>query len=147
MAEHEREYHPQEVQFDDPAHDCNLGTSHSINKLVDVNSGSDRKLGISHWQAPLQMRTAAWLSRQACVSHQPPCHPIKEGRYQNNHHLFHTLGLKLRSTTPNKAMVKTVFLISEHSAWGYTPTCSRFSRCCSRVSLCSIGVSPNYGNC
>jgi uncharacterized protein YwbE len=38
----DREYHPQEVQFDDPAHDCNLGTSHSINKLVDVKRSDSR---------------------------------------------------------------------------------------------------------
>ncbi|KZN87263.1 hypothetical protein EN45_058210 [Penicillium chrysogenum] len=39
-GQHEREYHPQ-VQFDDPAHDCNLGTSHSIHKLVDVKCKLD----------------------------------------------------------------------------------------------------------
>ncbi|KAJ6178852.1 hypothetical protein N7519_009313 [Penicillium mononematosum] len=40
-GQHEREYHPQEVQFDDPAHDSKLGTSHSDNKLVDVKRKLD----------------------------------------------------------------------------------------------------------
>ncbi|OQE24135.1 hypothetical protein PENFLA_c010G04036 [Penicillium flavigenum] len=40
-GQHEREYHPQEAQFDDPAHDSKLGTSHSNNKLVDVKRKLD----------------------------------------------------------------------------------------------------------
>ncbi|CAG7962559.1 unnamed protein product [Penicillium nalgiovense] len=40
-GQHEREYHQQEVQFDDPAHGSKLDTSHSNKKLVDVKRKLD----------------------------------------------------------------------------------------------------------
>ncbi|CAG8899021.1 unnamed protein product [Penicillium egyptiacum] len=40
-GQHEREYYPQELQFDDPAHDSKLDTSHSDNKLLDVERQHD----------------------------------------------------------------------------------------------------------